>query len=292
VGGHAASTRSVHQPVLPHESPSPTNSPPPAGRSLNHCRFIFEELRRTQPPTVVPGPYGPQTPLSAPPVGFKRPFSVEAPYQGGREIRPKPFPPPGLSGHITSGEPAPKRKRGRPTKAQAQAKAAAAEAASQLGSAPPPHTSSPQSAPPAVSDTPAPPEEAKPSHPPVTKMPISAVLTPSAPKTASSSGSSSGKRRRTRSTRSEPEGYPMGGGGGIVGLSQDYESPYAMEARSVMEMTPARSTIMRHREERGLEPDPFLPPPIETRMEPPLPPPPPPPAGNQAAPGGSQRPGI
>lgn len=79
----------------------------------------------------------------------------------------------------------------------------------------------------------------------------------------------------------------MGGGGGIVGVSQEYESPYAVEAGSVMEMTPVRSTMMRHREERGLDPDPFRPPPIETRREPPLLPP-----GNQAAQGGSQRPGI
>lgn len=82
----------------------------------------------------------------------------------------------------------------------------------------------------------------------------------------------------------------MGGGvgGGVVGIPQEYESPYGLEAEPLMDTSPARSAVMRHRELHGPEQtDPFHLPSIESRTEPPLPPP-----GNPVAPGGSRRPGI
>jgi len=237
--------------------PSQTKQIP--GRSLNQSRFMFEELRRTTPTqSFHSGPLGLQTPLSAPPPGLKRSFQLEAPFLAGREIRPKPFPPAGAPIQPSTSEPPAKRKRGRPTKAQVQAKAdaeaqaqaqaqARGAAAGPAGPAAPQLLTSPQTAGPAVSPGPVPvavagrPEEARPA----TRMPISAVLTPTAPKTASSSSSSSGKRRRGRSTRSEAEGF---GGGGVVG--QEYESPYG-RAMDMPEDSPARTAVMRHREELG-----------------------------------------
>lgn len=217
------------------------------GRSLNQCRVAFDEMRRTIPPqhSLMSGPYGPQTPLSAPPGGvLKRPFTLEAPY-AAREIRPKPFPPSGSSLQASTSEPPTKRKRGRPTKAAAQAKAAAeaeATARSDPGPAPPQLQSSPQiTAPAAITG----PVEVKPAVPATSRMPISAVLTPNAPKTASSSSSSSGKRRRGRSTRSEPEGFGLAESSGSA---QEYESPYA-RAIGAPEDTPARTAVLRHREE-------------------------------------------
>ncbi|KAI7357250.1 hypothetical protein KC354_g10083 [Hortaea werneckii] len=235
------------------------DTPLPRGRSLNQCRFVFEEMRRTQGThSIVSGHLGPQTPLSAPPPGLKRPFQLEAPYPAGREIRPKPFPPPGAPAQPSVSEPPVKRKRGRPTKAQAQAKAEAeahARGSSVVaGPAPAVQQQQPQVSP-QPGATPAP-VEAVPSRveeqppqpratlPPTTRMPISAVLTPTAPKTASNSSSSSGKRRRGRSTRSEPEGLGIGGAGPL----HEYESPYGRA--EMPEDSPARTAVMRHREEQ------------------------------------------
>lgn len=223
------------------------------GRSLNQCRFAFDELRRAQPPhSFTTGSLGPQTPLSAPPPGLKRPFQLEAPYPAGREIRPKPFPPPGTPAQPAVSEPPVKRKRGRPTKAQAQAKAEAEAQArgtsAVAGPAPPaPQQVSPQTIMPSVMPAPALVEEPRPPLPPATRMPISAVLTPAAPKTASSSSSSSGKRRRGRSTRSEPEGLGLAGSGGP---SHEYESPYGRT--EMPDDSPARTAVMRHREEQAI----------------------------------------
>ncbi|KAK5120074.1 hypothetical protein LTR85_006555 [Meristemomyces frigidus] len=146
-------------------------------------------------------------------------------------------------------EPPTKRKRGRPTKAQAQAKAAAESSVhSDPGPAPPtPLHISPHTALQAGSAGPGTAEETKPPLPPTTRMPISAVLTPTAPKTVSSSSSSSGKRRRGRSMRSESEGF---GVGEMAMTVQEYESPYGRAAGSLQD-SPARTAVLRHREEPG-----------------------------------------
>ncbi|KAK3672871.1 hypothetical protein LTR78_007224 [Recurvomyces mirabilis] len=225
--------------------------PLPQGRSLNSCRAAFGELQRSLPqhPPFMPNPYGPQTPLSAPPPGMKRPFTLEPAFPG-REIRPKPVNP-GAFGmtQLPSSEPSTKRKRGRPTKKEAEEKAAKAQAAG--GSEPPgpaPLQIATASTMPGRLATPTtsailPSEMTRPIQAPTTRMPISAMLTP-APHTASSSSSSSGKRRRGRSTRSDPEGR-----GGMGSAEQQYESPYA-RATADLQDTPARAAVMRHREDQ------------------------------------------
>ncbi|TKA24098.1 hypothetical protein B0A50_06838 [Salinomyces thailandicus] len=236
--------------------------PLPKGRTVNQCRFTFDDIKRAQPnPGLVSLPLPPQTPLSAPPPGLKRSFQLEAPYPSGREIRPKPLPPPGASAQPSVTEPPIKRKRGRPTKAQTLAKAEAeAQARGSSMLAGPalllqqqqqqqqqisPRMMTPAPAPgPALESLPIE-EQPKTALPPTTRMPISAVLTPTAPKTASSSSSSSGKRRRGRSTRSELEGPGVGGGG----PGYEYESPYGRE--DVPQDSPARTAVLRHREEQG-----------------------------------------
>ncbi|KAK5132474.1 hypothetical protein LTR08_009020 [Meristemomyces frigidus] len=205
------------------------------------------------------GPYGPQTPLSAPPIGgnLKRPFPLDAPYPAGREIRPKPFPTQNTAVQPSTSEPPIKRKRGRPPnavkKAEVEAEAAAAATATTRSdpgpAAPLQLQASPRVGATAGSVRPATAEEPKPPPLPPSRMPISAVLTPNAPKTVSSTSSSSGKRRRGRSTRSEPEGYGLGEPAGSA-RAQEYESPYG-RAADVPPDTPARTAAMRHREDLG-----------------------------------------
>ncbi|KAK5107658.1 hypothetical protein LTR62_000939 [Meristemomyces frigidus] len=226
--------------------------PLPYGRSLNSCRAIFDQLQRTLPQHVpfMTNPYGPHTPLSAPPIGIKRSFPQLESAFPGREIRPKPHPAStlGMSQPGTS-EPPTKRKRGRPTKKEAEEKAAKAQGVavgesgpSSLRIATAPPGSSNIATP--VTTVGLPVDAPRPALAPTTRMPISAMLTPTAPHTASSSSSSSGKRRRGRSTRSDPEGRGEFGTG-----EQHYESPYA-RAPTSLEDTPARAAVMRHREEQ------------------------------------------
>jgi len=197
--------------------------------------------------------YGPHTPLSAPPIPMKRPFpSLEAPYTTGREIRPKlapAYPTAGTSTQVSISEQPPKRRRGRPPKVQAQSKLPPSTALSGEPSAPaslaqPQIQLSPTK--PTATASSMPIEEPKAALPPAVRMPISAVLTPIAPKAASSSSSSSGKRRRGRSTRSEPEEPAQ-----FVGAAarQEYESPYGRAAGGLEEDTPARTASLRHRAE-------------------------------------------
>lgn len=194
------------------------------------------------------------TPLSAPTQSLKRPYSFEGLYSAGgsaREIRPRPAQPISAIYSQPSNEPPPKRKRGRPTKAEQaakeEAKAAAAAAAASVAasgesaSAP---MSRPTTQPPAPTQVPILPapsaEEAKPVMAAAARMPIAAMLTPTArePQSASnSSSSSSGKRRRARSNRLEAEGDGNG-----------YDSPYARMAPG-SEDSPARTAVLRHREE-------------------------------------------
>ncbi|KAK4631906.1 hypothetical protein CLAFUW4_03343 [Fulvia fulva] len=223
--------------------------PLPPGRSLNSCRYAFDELRRSlsmQQQIAAPNI---STPLSAP-VSLKRPFQYEGPYSAGpsgREIRPKPSLALPTYSQPSPTEPPPKRKRGRPTKAEAQAKAEAAAALSggdpgplSATTASRPSTSTSTPAPMAVTITSAPTAEAK--LPPATRMPIAAMLTPSAgePKSASHSSSSSGKRRHARSTKDEPEGSPTARAG------TGYDSPY-VRAAGTTEDSPARTAVLRHR---------------------------------------------
>ncbi|KAK3614630.1 hypothetical protein LTR56_027130 [Elasticomyces elasticus] len=222
------------------------------GRSLNTCRNAFEELKRAPSQQYAVAQYGPQTPLSAPlsapPHILKRPFPHEAPFTG-RIIAPRPTTfGPSVAGGPSVSDPAPKRRRGRPPKAETQAKEAAAAAAAaasrhQAGPAPlqaPLPLVAQQSVSTPVSAT----EEARSTQSAPTRMPISAVLTPVVPHTASSSSGSSGKRRRGRSLRNEPEGSGSGGPSGHA-----YESPYG-RAMAPLEDTPARAAVMRHREEQ------------------------------------------
>ncbi|EME48113.1 hypothetical protein DOTSEDRAFT_69899 [Dothistroma septosporum NZE10] len=242
--------------------------PLPPGRSLNSCRFAFDELRRSlsiQPQIAVPNI---STSLSAP-VTLKRPFLYEGPYSAGpsgREIRPKPSLAVPTYSQPSPSEPPPKRKRGRPTKAEAQAKAEAAAALSGADSNPMPTTTA--SRPSTSTSTPAPMPVTITSAlcadarlPPATRMPIAAMLTPSAgePKSASHSSSSSGKRRRARSTKDEPEGSPSTRSG------PGYDPPYSRTAAGTTEDSPARTAVLRHRPEDLMNPPRSAPP--ETAAE-------------------------
>ncbi|KAK3110482.1 hypothetical protein LTR53_015187 [Teratosphaeriaceae sp. CCFEE 6253] len=209
------------------------------------CRDAFADLSRMQPrQTFMTNPYGPQTPLSAPPQGpgFKRGFQLEPAFTG-RVIAPRPSNlAPGGAGAASSSEPPPKRRRGRPPKAEMQAREAAAAASR----APPATQIAPEAAVTPVSATSAPTDGPRPAPQPPTRMQISAVLTPVAPHTASSSSGSSGRRRRGRSMRNDPEA--SGGSGGGAALA--YESPYA-RTTATLEDTPAQAAVMRHREEQA-----------------------------------------
>ncbi|KAK5736824.1 hypothetical protein LTR17_007149 [Elasticomyces elasticus] len=241
--------------IAMHCNPQPQweNLALPSGRSLNACRNAFEELIRAPPQQYIMHQLGPQTPLSAPlsapPHILKRPFPHEAPFTG-RVIAPRPTSHlPNVTGQSSVSDPAPKRRRGRPPKAETQARELAAVAASrsQAGPAPlqaPLPQATPQTVSTPVSVGPTATEEARSTQNAPTRMPISAVLTPVVPHTASSSSGSSGKRRRGRSLRNEPEGSVGGGASGHA-----YESPYG-RAMAPLEDTPARAAVMRHREEQ------------------------------------------
>ncbi|KAM3423416.1 hypothetical protein BST61_g849 [Cercospora zeina] len=233
--------------------------PLPPGRSLNSCRNAFEEMRRTLSVSVgMPlGPLAP-SPLSGPIPPLKRAYPYEAPFPGGssgREIRPKPAMSSAIHTQPSPTEPPAKKKRGRPTKAEALAKAEAAAASAVSYGEPGPvsmsrpesqntpriQTQPPQPPPPAATEEPA--REPRPTVPPVTRMPIAAMLTPSArePESASQSqpGSSSGRRRRARSTKSEPSDSP-------IRRPHEYESPYGQSAAPD---STARAAIPRRRDE-------------------------------------------
>ncbi|KAK3706515.1 hypothetical protein LTR37_012725 [Vermiconidia calcicola] len=241
----------------------------PPGRTVNQCAGVFQELRRTgpgaQPMSIVPGAIGPQTPspMSAP-LTLKRAFPFESTFSTGREIRPKPVPIGNTYGQPPAIEHPPKKKRGRPTKAEARAKAEAHGVSPEAGPAPRQQVvggavSGPPPPPPAPSSDPglerveqSPPGELRPSAPAVSRMPISSMLTPTGQKSDSQSSSSSGKRRRGRSTRSEPEGFPSTATSGAAHSQyQEYESPYARLTAATQD-SPARTAVMRHRDERSL----------------------------------------
>lgn len=192
------------------------------------------------------------TPLSMPPQTLKRPYSFDGLYSTGgsaRAIQPRPPHPISTNYPQPTNEPPAKKKRGRPTKAEQAAKeeakvaaaAAAAAASGEPASAP---MSRPISQNPASNQLPttnAPQnEESKPVMAAAARMPIAAMLTPTArePKSASHSGSSSsGKRRRARSSRLEAEGP-----------ESVYDSPYGRMGPGT-EDSPARTAVLRHREE-------------------------------------------
>lgn len=236
------------------------------GRSLNSCRQAFDNVRRSSsgPTGVSIAPLTP-APLSGSVHVLKRPYPFEPTYPGtgggptGREIRPKPSNASTAPMQPSAIDPPSKKKRGRPTKAEALAKAEAAAASATPYSDPGPVSMSrpvSQSTPqpqPLSTVVPAPridePKSAlPPTLPPVTRMPIAAMLTPTAGESHSAgqsrSGSSSGRRRRARSTKSEPGGESPLRGGNESGY--DYESPYA---RPDAPDTPARAAVLRHREE-------------------------------------------
>lgn len=134
-----------------------------------------------------------QTPLTAPVPPLARP--VEGSYTTGRKILPRQTPY-SYSPVVAEQQPL-KRKRGRPTKAEAQARAEAASSSSAIEPITPRgRVQTPMSA----SVPPSPGVDTRPaSNLPVTRgLPISAMITPTAPKSASHSSSSSGKRRRRR----------------------------------------------------------------------------------------------
>ena len=226
------------------------------GRSLNSCQAAYNDLRRT-PLSMLPGTIGPQTPspLSAHPLG-KRPYPFEgsASFPTGREIRPKPTSSAGTYGQPSPIENTSKKKRGRPTKLDVQKRAEKQAGGGEAGPAPRPQpaeaiSAGPQAQPASLVE-PALPGQATVEEtrllPPVSRMPIASILTPTAPQSTSQSSSSSGKRRRGRSTRSEPEDIPSAGTSGAR-QRPEYESPYA----TVIELqdSPARAAVLRHREE-------------------------------------------
>ncbi|KAK4909472.1 hypothetical protein LTR49_021751 [Elasticomyces elasticus] len=183
------------------------------GRSLTTSRFMFEELRRTPThPAYFSHPYGPHIPLSAPSPGIQGPSQTESRFPQ-RVIAPRPstLVPSGGAEQSSSAEPAPKRRRGRLPKAKTQVREVAAPAASRREAGPaPPLGPSLQSAPQTVGTLVSVAavlveEPRRPAPQPPPRMPISAVLTPVAPHTASSSSSSSGRRRRGRSILIDPE---------------------------------------------------------------------------------------
>ncbi|CZT20029.1 uncharacterized protein RCC_05886 [Ramularia collo-cygni] len=229
--------------------------PLPTGRSLNSSRNAFEDLWRSMSSQSMVAPHTP-TPLSMPAQPIKRPYPFDGMYSTGssaRAIRPRPaqsittYP-------QTTNEPPAKKKRGRPTKAEQAAKeeaklaavAAAATASGESASAPISRLATQTPAPTQVPTTMTThSEEVKPLMPAAARMPIAAMLTPTAhePKSASNSGgsSSSGKRRRARSNRLEAEG-----GGNMYGPSHGRMDPEPDDS-------PARTAVLRHREESSTD---------------------------------------
>lgn len=196
---------------------------------------------------------------STAPIATKRPFGLafdqRSSFSAGRQLLPKQSPstisPYGQQSPVD--QPA-KKKRGRPTKAEAQARAEAMSASSDPGSA-----TRPQIGEPPIARPPPPPQPPVPltietprteemrQAPAVARMSVSAMLTPTGQKSNSQSSSSSGKRRRGRSTRSEPEDLPR-----LEGSSSrqalEYESPYARMGAQVHD-SPARTAVLRHRDD-------------------------------------------
>lgn len=191
----------------------------------------------------------------------------EVPYPPPRHIRPKPLsvPPQTYNQPSEVNQGTVKRKRGRPTKASQQA-ARALEEAQRRGEPSGPSSMGPtQGSPPFIPaqgspqvsiprTSPSLPQQASPqlaqppsrtewtSVPMTTRMPISSMLTPTAPatKSASHSGSSSGKRKRGESTRTEPEGQ---------GQASGYDSPYGRPPPREREEIVPRSADPQQREE-------------------------------------------
>ncbi|GIZ36992.1 hypothetical protein CKM354_000045600 [Cercospora kikuchii] len=239
-------------------------TPLPPGRSLNSCRNAFEEMRRTLPVSVgTPMGAMAPSPLSGPIPTLKRAYPYEASFTGGssgREIRPKLPMSAAVHAQPSPTEPPAKKKRGRPTKAEALAKAEAAAASAVSYGEPGPvslsrpvshntpqaQTQQAQPPPPPAAVEEEPTRESRPSLPPVTRMPIASMLTPARELETggqSQPGSSSGRRRRARSTKSEPNDSPIRR---PPETSTEYESPYG---RSNAPDTPARAAISRHRDE-------------------------------------------
>ncbi|GAB7364980.1 hypothetical protein MBLNU230_g5763t1 [Neophaeotheca triangularis] len=266
--------------------------PLPPGRSLNACRAAFQDIQRIDGPSPMQRSYqlGPQTPYSAPlPTAGKRMYGSDTSYPAARPLQPKPTS--SLSSLLNQPptEPPPKRKRGRPTKAEAQAKAEAAAATGegQSGQNQPhqlqrsqsvvsvgPQSASgpgpgPTSTPLHVETRPSPQHQ----HQPTTRMPISAIMTPTTrePGTGSNSSSSSGKRRRGRSMRSDRGALgsaPASMAGGGVPYERTYESPYGGIIGNP-EDTPAQTAAQRHRDEQQPHGTPYAPPPPPPYPEPP-----------------------
>lgn len=253
-----------------------------------------------QPPYITPvGLGGGQSPspMSAT-AGNKRTYPFDT--QGGRALRPKPSPTGNIYGlQFPQIEAPPKKKRGRPTKAEiaardkAQAMTGESSAGPQMaaqGEVPhlitgaPPLAGEPLDPRPAETSPaePSPAEQPRPSLPALSRMPISSIITPTAPKTASQSSSSSGKRRRGRSMRAEAEDIPTpsGIGGPVLPAMQEYESPYArIPPQTQSSPTIATSAAMRYREDtvqptsRQPEQQTQLPPPPPPTTQPQQPPP-------------------
>lgn len=202
------------------------------------------------------------SPMSAPLTQGKRPFPFEAaPFQPGRQLAPKPVTGSPFGQGLSQIEQPPKKKRGRPTKAEAQAKAEAQSMAGEASSA----SRIPVAAPPMATPVAAPPPELPPqaqtpvegrreSQPAVSRMNISSMLaaTPTGPGSASHSSSSSGKRRRGRSTRSEPGDVLSAGTAGGGEAFPEYESPYPRMGGEPVD-SPARAAMLRRREEPRME---------------------------------------
>ena len=231
------------------------------GRPVNASRFAFTELRRAYPIGMLPQT---PSPMSAT-IPYKRTYGFESSgYSSGRAIRPKPTSMgSGLEQTTQIDQPPHKKKRGRPSKADLQARSEG-QPSSEAGPAPRPPPVEPASAtlqartaslPEAGSIDQPSPEETRPL-PPVSRMPISSILTPTVQQSTSQSSSSSGKRRRGRSTRSEPEDLPSAGTSGAR-AGQEYESPYARMAGQVQD-SPARAAVLRHREEQDPRPPPHF----------------------------------
>ncbi|KAK6437342.1 hypothetical protein LTR95_006467 [Oleoguttula sp. CCFEE 5521] len=226
--------------------------PLPPGRSLNACRFAFEELKRAAHSPLSQNV--PHTPLSAPIGGsLKRPWGSDA--APPRAIMPKLTStsgmslPPQMSSQIGQAQP-PKRKRGRPPKNPPPAQLESAALAASIGTVGPayaPREALQYTAPLPSMQTSYPSGPSAPdpraSLPPPQRVPISGMIsTPTGQKTSSNSSSSSGKRRRGRSMRLEPSSMAQM-------QPPVYESPYAVQAEQ--RDSPAQAAITRHRETSG-----------------------------------------
>ena len=222
-----------------------------AGRTVGASRIAYDNLCNSIQPRPT-APLGPRTPapIPAPNRSGKRPYPFDPAYPSGatgREIRPKPsssgtvYQPPSPAEGVV------KKKRGRPRKAETLAKAEPSTTPSSdpgpLRSVFPAATSAP---PPAAVSTPT--DYTRPPSQSTSRMPIAAMLTPTqGPQdTASPSSTSSGKRRRARSTRSEP-GDPLPALAPAP-ESQEYVSP-DVSMSGLTDDSPARPIVPRPLEE-------------------------------------------